>query len=271
MTLKELLLEESELSRCARTISESICEAVNTSHCKGVVLGISGGVDSSLVLSLACRAKVDVHAMILPESPGTGASDVEDAKALAKKLGVPYSVVYIGPILETLDKGFPWKDYPADRKRLALGNAKARLRMVCNYMAANLGERLVLGTGNRTEILLGYATKYGDGGVDMQPIGDLYKAQVRQLAAYVGVPEKIVNKVPTAGLWPGQTDEGELGASYDVMDEVLYYLADKQLTVRQAAEKTGNDLALVKKLYDRMQTNAHKRCMPPVTKLFDKR
>jgi len=271
MASASLLLGKEELARCEKIITGSIKKAVEDSKSKGVVLGLSGGIDSALVLSLACRAEVDVHAMILPEESVSFECDVSDSKALAESLGVGYSVVRINRVLEAIEKDFPWNDFSNERKRVSLGNAKARLRMVYNYLAANLDQRLVLGTGNKTEILLGYATKYGDGGVDMLPIGDLYKTQVRQLAAYIRVPEDIIKKVPTAGLWKGQTDEGEIGVSYDVMDEVLFQLVDMGLTVQEAVKKTDKDPSIVKMLYDRMQANSHKRSTPPITWLFDQR
>jgi len=267
--IEGLLLDKKDLARCKKVIEESIRDMVAECSCRGVVLGISGGVDSAVVLKLAHGAGVNVHALIMPEEGMTRERDVEDATSMARDLGIKYSVIKINPVLAALEKAFPWSDFPAEKKRLSLGNAKARIRMVLNYLAANLDARLVLGTGNRTEILLGYATKYGDCGVDMQPIGELYKTQVLQMAEYVGVPGRIIGKVPTAGLWKGQTDEGELGASYREMDMILHFLVDRKMTAVRTAKELSADEKLVKRLSMRIAANVHKRRAPPVTKLFD--
>jgi len=265
-----LVLDAKDLARCRKEITGSIRDMAAEGSFEGAVLGVSGGVDSAVVLKLACEAKVSVHALIMPEEGVTPASDVEDARAFAEHLGVRYSVVRIDPFLAALKASFPWDDFAAGRKRLSLGNAKARTRMVINYLAANLGNRLVLGTGNRTEILLGYATKYGDGGVDMLPIGDLYKTRVWQLARALEVPERIVSKTPTAGLWLGQTDERELGASYEEIDKLLYLMVEGGKPAAQAAKELSCSEDLADGLLERMRSGAHKRAVPPITKLFDK-
>jgi NAD+ synthase len=267
--MDKLLLDKRELDRCRRTIEKSIADYVKNCGASGAVLGLSGGIDSALVCKLAASSGIKVHAMIMPEDSISAERDVEDATALAKETCASYSVIRINKAIDAFGSSFPWGDYDPSRRTLALGNAKARVRMIYNYMAANCGNYIVLGTGNRTEILLGYATKYGDGGVDMQPIGALYKTQVRQMASLVGVPQKIIDKVPTAGLWKGQTDEGELGASYDVMDRVLFSLAEENRSVPETAKQTGEQESLVRRLQERMTRNAHKRALPPVVGLFD--
>jgi len=235
----------------------------------GAVLGLSGGVDSALVFRLACASGIKVHALIMPEDGVSSDDDTADAISLAEEAGAGYSVIKINRIVEAFDSVFPWGDFEPGRKIPALGNAKARIRMTCNYLAANTSGMLVLGTGNRTEILLGYATKYGDGGVDIQPIGSLYKTQVQSLARIAGVPEGIINKVPTAGLWRGQTDEGELGAAYADMDRVLFSLVEEEKSVEETAAELMLDVSLVSRLYGRVKANEHKRRLPPVIDLFD--
>lgn len=267
--MKSLNLEKKDLAACQETIEKSIRNFVSESGASGAVIGLSGGVDSSLVFRLACGSGIKVHAMIMPEGSMSPGGDVRDAISLADEANADYSLIDIGRAVDVFDSSFPWITWDKSRHRPALGNVKARVRMVYNYLAANCGDMIVLGTGNRTEILLGYATKYGDGGVDLQPIGSLYKSQVRQLAAYVGVPRKIIDKVPTAGLWAGQTDEGELGASYADMDRVLFSLVEEKKGVRQTACELGLDESLVGGLNGRMLKNAHKRCVPPVPGLFD--
>jgi NAD+ synthase len=263
-----LSLTKSDLEVCRKKITESIKKIVEESNSSGVVLGLSGGVDSALVLKLAVDSGVDVLALIMPEEGITSQADVEDAVSLAKSAGVKYSIIKLNSVISAVEETFPWKDFPAENKRCAYGNSKARVRMVMNYLAANCGKRIVLGTGNRTEILLGYSTKYGDGGVDIQPIGNLLKTQVRQLALYMSVPEKIVNKVPTAGLWVGQTDEGEIGASYDDMDKIFYSLTVDGLSADKTAKKVRVDKSLVEKLIHRMESNRHKGAAPKIVKLF---
>jgi NAD+ synthase len=267
--MDKLLLEKEELKFCQKTIEKSIGDYVRGCGASGAVLGVSGGIDSALVCKLACGSGIKVHAMIMPEDSVSPEGDVKDAIGLAKECGASYSLIKINKAIDAFNSTFPWNDYDPGRRTLALGNAKARVRMIYNYLAANCGNMIVLGTGNRTEILLGYATKYGDGGVDMQPIGALYKTQVRQVASFLGVPQKIIDKAPTAGLWKGQTDEGELGASYADMDRILFSLVEKRKSVRETAKQLQADESLVKRLNERMISNEHKRALPPVVRLFD--
>jgi len=267
--MDKLLLERKELISGQKTIEKSIRDYVSSCGASGAILGLSGGIDSALVCKLACGSGIKVHAMIMPEDSVSMQGDVQDAIALAKDCGASYSVIKINKAIEAFDSTFPWPDYDSGKRTLALGNAKARVRMIYNYMAANCGNRIVLGTGNRTEILLGYATKYGDGGVDIQPIGALYKTQVRQMASLAGVPQRIIDKAPTAGLWTGQTDEGELGAKYEDMDRILFSLVEENRSVPETAKRVSADEALVMRLWDRMIRNEHKRALPPVVRLFD--
>jgi NAD+ synthase len=264
----KLILDEKALDKCKEKIEGSIRAIVKESDSRGCILGLSGGIDSSLVLSLAASSGIDVHALIMPENGVSSEEDVRDAVDLARSLNVSCSTIRINPILDSIDKVFPWEEFRQNEKKTCFGNAKARVRMTLNYLAANMERRIVLGTGNKTEILLGYSTKYGDGGVDIQPVGDLYKSQIRQLARHVGVPERILAKVPSAGLWPGQTDEGEIGASYGDMDRILYFLVDEGLSIKETSKRMGATPAEVEKIRLMMKRNSHKREMPKVTKLF---
>jgi len=267
--MERLLLKRKDLASFQKTIEKSISDHVRKCGASGAVLGLSGGIDSALVCKLACGSGIKVHAMIMPEDSISAEGDVADAINLAEECGASCSVIKINNAIDALDSSFPWRDYDPNKRTPALGNAKARVRMIYNYMAANCGNMLVLGTGNRTEILLGYATKYGDAGVDIQPIGALYKTQVRQMASIAGVPQKIIDKVPTAGLWMGQTDEGELGAKYEVMDRILFSLVEENRSVSETAESVCADESLVMRLRERMIKNGHKRALPPIVKLFD--
>jgi len=263
-----LVLDDKALDACKKKIEGSIRSIVKESGSRGCILGLSGGVDSSLVLTLAESSGADIHALIMPEKGVTSEGDVRDALDLARSKNVPCSTIWINPILDSIDASFPWKGFESKEKKICFGNAKARVRMTLNYLAANMDRRIVLGTGNKTEILLGYSTKYGDGGVDIQPIGDLYKTQIRQLARHVGVPEKIVSKVPTAGLWPGQTDEGEIGASYEDIDRMLHLLVDEGFSMKETAKRLGAPIKTVEKISLMIDKNSHKREMPKVTRLF---
>jgi len=260
-------LDDRQLEYCRKTIESAICSFVKESGAKGAVVAVSGGIDSAVVLSLAASV-VDVHALVMPEMDVTDKMDVKDAEVLAKSLKVPYSVIEIKGAVDSVVEAFPWVCFSSrGNKRLALANIKPRLRMVFNYVAANLDSRVVLGTSNRTELLLGYFTKFGDGGCDFEPIGALYKTQIRQLARYLEVPERIISKKPSAGLWPGQTDEGELGANYDVIDEILHLLADKDSCVADVAKELGVGEGVVEKMHCMMLKGRHKLTMPKVVEL----
>ena len=256
-----LRLNETQLKLCEEKIKNFIKGEVKKAKTIGGVIALSGGIDSSLVATLASRV-IDLKALILPEVGVNRPEDIEDAKSLANALGINYEVIKINPILEKIREARAVKD------KIAWANVKPRVRMLLNYLVANEEKRIVIGTSNKTELLLGYFTKYGDGGVDILPIGDLYKTQVRQLARFVGVPEKIIEKPPSAGLWKGQTDEAELGATYEVMDKILYLLVDKGLAKGEVAEELGVELSLVERLERKMEENEHKRKMPKILKIF---
>ena len=206
------------------------------------VVGVSGGVDSAVCCTLAVRAlgKENVTAILMPEKGLTKRENVEDGVKLAKKLGVKYYVVPINPFLKQYEK-LPWK-----ANKHAYINKKARVRATILYHFANTFDALVVGTGNKTEALLGYGTKYGDLACDIFFIGDLYKTDVWKLAEYLGVDERIRKKTPTAELFHGQTDEGELGYPYAEMDAML-----KKKDAR---------------LMRRVKANAHKMKFPYVVK-----
>jgi len=224
----------------------------------GAVVGISGGIDSAVVAALCVRAlgKDNVLGLLLPEDRPTA-----EALKTVKWLGIPSRTVRIGPLVKAVSKEAPKK-----AGRSVLGNVKARLRMVLLYLEANQSGRLVVGTGNKSELLVGYFTKHGDGGVDLAPIGDLYKTQVRALAAALGVPESVRALVPTAGLYPGQTDEGELGISYPKLDSILMGI-ELRLERARIAEKAGVPITEVDRIAARVRSAVHKRHLPPIPKL----
>lgn len=243
-------------------IEAFIVHSLRDSGRKGVVIGLSGGVDSALVAKLCADAlgPAQVLAVGLPE--GNGGPDLKDARKFAKALGIEFRIIGIAPIVTALEKRL--KAFAADR--VARGNLRARARMIVLYFIANTEDRVVMGTGNKSEDLTGYFSKWGDGGVDFLPIGDLYKTQVKEMARHLGVPPAIVDKVPTAGLWPGQTDEGELGITYDELDRILLGI-ELQLEPEAIAEKAGVPLDHVKYVLSLVAKSVHKRKMPLIPKV----
>ena len=249
-------------------IGDFLEEKLQESGAKGYIVGLSGGVDSATSFMLAVRrlGKERVRVLIMPDSDVTPEEDVEDAKRLASLAGVEYHVIDIKPIVRVYASTIPV--YSGDEEdKVPLGNLRARIRMSLLYYYANKYNLLVLGTGDRSEILIGYFTKYGDGAVDVLPIGILYKSQVRRLAAYMGVPEKIAFKPSSPRLWPGQTAEGELGVSYDMIDLVLYAVFDLNIAPEEVPEATGVPEEVVKAVMDRYEASRHKREPPPTPPL----
>jgi len=245
------------IPRLTSFISEEVAKAGR----KRVVLGMSGGVDSSLVAHLAALAlgPSNVYALLLPFRTSSQES-LAHARLEIDKLGIPHRVIEITPIAETLFRQLP----SMDRRRM--GNAMARLRMIVLYDQSEEHEALVIGTSNKTEMLLGYGTLHGDTAWALNPIGDLYKTQVRQLARAVGVDEVIINKVPTADLWAGQTDEGEIGLTYDMIDRVLYLLFDRGLAPAEIAA-LGYPQEAIGRVVGMVAASEFKRRLAPVAKL----
>lgn len=228
------------------------------------VLGLSGGIDSALVAYLTAEAlgPKNVRALRMPHVSSSQAS-LDHAQLIIDDLGIQHDTVEITPMVEPLFARF--EDMDATRK----GNVMARQRMIILFDQSMAWNALVMGTSNKTETLLGYTTIYGDNAAAIQPIGDLYKHQVRQLARAVGVPDVIVNKPPSADLWPGQTDEGELGYTYDEADQVLHLLVDRRYTLDEVVE-TGFPEKLVHAIWLTVRRTQYKRELPVVAKLSER-
>jgi NAD+ synthase len=228
----------------------------------GVVVGLSGGIDSALVARLARDALGPDHVLgvQLPDA-SFPESLLHETEAYAHELGIESRTIPIEPFERAYRTVLPEL---ADR--VALGNAKARIRMIVLYAIARERRRLVAGTGNKSELLLGYFTKYGDGGVDLLPLGDLYKTDVRAVAEELGLPAAIRGRPPTAGLWEGQTDEGELGISYTDVDQILYGL-EQLRTEAEIVTLTGFPLERVHAVAERVARFRHKRRPPPIPKV----
>ena len=224
---------------------------------------MSGGIDSSLVAKL-CADAIEpqrVLGMWLGDGPPEG-EDYRDARDWAHALHISLRAVDITALVRA------FKDLlqidPEDN--VALGNVKARVRMIVLYDTARRENRLVMGTGNKSELLCGYFTVFGDGGVDFLPIGDLYKTQVREMATFVGIPERIVRKIPTAGLWAGQTDQDELGVTYEVLDRVLLGM-ELRMSPEDIAERAGVPIETVEHVERLHRATIHKRKPPLIPKV----
>jgi len=249
-----------DYSRVTIKLVDFIRRVVEEAGAKGVVVGLSGGVDSTVTAYLAVKALGSdrVLGLIMPDSDVSSEDDVKDAIWVAKTLSIRYKVIDIKPIVAAYITSL---GYEPDRK--SKGNLRARIRMSLLYLHANMEGLLVAGTGDRSEILLGYFTKYGDGGVDMLPIGCLYKTQVRALARYLGVPSKIAEKPSSPRHWPGHLAEEELGIKYEEADLILYALFDLGLSPEEAEEATGLPRAKVERVLELHRNSAHKRSLPP--------
>ncbi len=234
----------------AERIAAWIREQVERAGATGVVLGLSGGVDSATVAGLATRAlgPERVLGAILPAH--SQPQDVEHAELTARVFGLEPVTIDLSEPFDLLKRVLPPGNPLAD------ANLKPRLRMLTLYHLANSLGRMVIGTGNKTELMVGYFTKYGDGGVDLLPLGGLYKRDVRALAREIGVPEEIIAKPPSAGLWAGQTDEAEMGISYEQLDGILAGL--------ERGETSGYPPDLVAKVTSMIARSEHKRRLPPI-------
>ncbi len=261
-SIKSLRLNTLEISR---KITEFISEEVRKSGLAGAIIAVSGGIDSALTLSLTAKAlgPERVRAVTMPERDITPERDIMDVLRLTAMYDVTCDIVEITPALEALSGALPLYD-PSNR--LVTGNLRPRIRMIVSYHYANALNMMVMGSSNKTELMTGYFTKYGDGGVDLMPLGDLYKCQVRQLARHMGVPQEIIDKTPTAGFWPGQSDEGEMGASYDTIDLILWG-NENSFSAQEIALGINMDIGLVESILARVERNEHKRRLPLLLRL----
>jgi NAD+ synthase len=244
-------------------IQSFIKQKVDEAKADGVVIGLSGGLDSVVVTKLCADSlgPNKVLVLIMPET-ATPEEDIKDALGFASSLGVDYRVIDITELVESFTSLLS----PENLDIKTVGNIKARCRMVLLYIHANLGNRIVMGASNKSELLTGYFTKFGDGGVDFSPIGDLYKTQIKELAKVMDIPENIVGKPPSAGLAQGQTDENELGITYKDLDRILLGI-ELKLDVKEIAKRTGINENEVSRIQDIVNRNVHKRKMPLIPKL----
>lgn len=258
--LPEELIIDTDAAR--RIIGEFIRAQLSQAGFGKVLLGLSGGIDSALVAYLAAEAigAENVLAILMPYR--TSSPDSRgDAEIIVEDLGLPDELVDISAIVD----GY-FDESRADATPLRRGNFMARARMCVLYDHSVTWNGLVIGTGNKTEALIGYSTLWGDSASAFNPIGDLYKSQVRQLSAAIGVPDAVITKAPSADLWPGQTDEDEVGLSYAEVDRILFRLVDRRLNLDEVVAD-GFERQLVERV-DRMVAGSEfKRQVPPIAKI----
>lgn len=265
LSLEALVMDSKSISNAINKTTEFISKQVNKSKLDGSIVAVSGGIDSAVTLSLAVKAlgKDKVRAVTMPERDITPKDDVNDVMRLVEVLGVTCDVVDVTPILHVIRLKLPlYNNYPLT----AFGNIKTRVRMAISYHYANVLRSMVIGSTNKTEWLTGYFTKYGDGGVDLMPIADFFKTQVRQLALNLDIPSRIIDKTPTAGLWLGQSDEEELGIKYELLDLILYG-CERGMNAEEISGGLDMEISEVERVLKRVKINEHKRRLPLILRL----
>jgi NAD+ synthase len=258
MTAKDRLLNKPTAAQISKKISRFISNYVSKSSARGIVIGLSGGLDSSVVLKLCVNAigPTKVLGLIMP-SDTTPKADIQHAMDLAEDLKMRYLVIDINPIIGKYEEALP------GNKR-ARGNLMARIRMNLLYYFAGVNQYLVAGTSDKSEIQIGYFTKYGDGAADILPIADLYKTEVRELASHLQIPAEIIEKKSSPRLWDNHLAEEEIGMDYEIIDAILHLL-EKKASSKTIASKLGISIKNVKKIKDMIHASAHKRHPPSIS------
>jgi NAD+ synthase len=251
-----------ELAR--RILTGFLYSEISRAGFSRAVIALSGGLDSALSCYLAAEALGAQNVLVIRMPYKTSSQDsLDHAQLVIDALGVQSMTVPITEMADPLFERFP------DASPVRRGNVMARLRMIVLYDQSEAFRGLVVGTGNKTEILLGYSTLYGDSACALNPLGDLYKTQVRQLSRAIGVPEPILVKPPSADLWLGQTDEGELGFTYEEVDRLLFLLVDQRYSPQECVQ-AGFKEEFVHKVVERVRRNQFKRVLPPIAKLTNR-
>ena len=251
-------IPELDIEKTNQDIVNFIKSKVSEAKTDGIIVGLSGGIDSTLVAHLACEALGNdkVFGIIMP-STTTPTEDKIHGIEIAQKLGIDYKEIAIDSILNEF-----LSMTQLEENKLAIGNLKARIRMSIIYYYANANNYLVCGTGNKSELLIGYFTKYGDGACDIEPIGDLYKTEVYKLSQHLDVPKEIREKPPRAGLWNNQTDEDELGMNYALIDQILYLCTEKKMEKTEIAEELEIPASDVDMIITKIIRSTHKSKVP---------
>jgi NAD+ synthase len=257
---------DAEIKKVYENLISEIKAFFKNNSLSKAVIGLSGGIDSAVCAKLVADAigKANIKALLLPVKGLSSEENIQDGVEFCKLNGIGYSVVFINNFIGQFEK-LDWT-----QKKIAKMNLASRLRAVILYNYANSNNSIVIGTSNKTEIFMGYFTKYGDGAADIEIIGDLFKCEVRQLARFLKISEKIINKAPTAELYPGQTDEKELGMSYDELDGILKLYIEEKIPSEDIIKK-GFDKELVDSIINKIKSSEHKRSMPPILNAKGKR
>jgi len=254
--LKQDILNEiinQDYETITKKIEEFLVNQVKNANADGLILGMSGGIDSAVLGYLAKRVlKEKTLALIMPDSTITPKTETEDALNMIDKIGVEYKLIDIKPIVNEYTKYLEPNDW-------AVGNLRARIRTNILYYYANAKNYLVLGSSDKSEYLIGYFTKYGDGASDLTPIISLYKTQVREIAKHIGVPENIIQKKSSPHLWKDHEAEKEIGVVYEVVDSILYCIHDKKLSINETVSKTEIPKETIEKIQQLVVKSQHKR------------
>jgi len=248
-------IKNQDYASITNTLEKFLSDQMEKSHTKGVILGLSGGIDSA-VLAYLCKRQIKEKtvALIMPDTSITPKSETDDALKMISLTGIEYKLIDIKPILNEYSMYLEPNDW-------AKGNLRARIRTNILYYYANSKNYLVLGSSDKSEYLLGYFTKYGDGASDITPIISLYKLQVREIAKHLGVPKNIISKKSSPHLWKEHEAEEELGATYEEIDSILYCLFEKNLSIEKTTELTEIDGAMVEKIHQQNINSEHKRSL----------
>ncbi len=262
---KEQMGAQKEMRIDCEDVSEKIAGFLRDYFKKSgrgkAIVGLSGGIDSAVAAILCTNAlgQENTFAVMMPYSDISSLESISNAKLIIERLGLSNIRVDIAEAVNVFIKRKP--------DQIGLGNIMARVRMIYLYQLARERQGLVIGTCNKSEILLGYFTRYGDGASDIEPIGSLYKTQVYQLAKYLKVPERIIKQPPSAELWKGQTDERELGYSYDFLDALFYLMYDRNMPTRKLIDEYGYKETDIKNIQEGVERNVFKSELPPICEI----
>ncbi len=247
-------IKNQDYASITESIEKFLSKQIEKNHAKGVILGLSGGIDSA-VLAYICKRKLKEKtlALIMPDTSITP-TETEDALKMISLTGIEHKLIDVKPIVNEYTMYLE----PNEKAR---GNLRARIRTNILYYYANSKNYLVLGSSDKSEHLIGYFTKFGDGASDLTPIISLYKLQVREIAKYLGVPDNIISKKSSPHLWKDHEAEEELGVSYEEIDSILYCLFEKKLSVDETAKTTQMEKSIVKKIYELNINSEHKRLL----------
>ena len=262
LTIEKLVIDPEIISG---KVIKFIRKSVDDSGLAGAVIAVSGGIDSAVVLGLAVNALGSdrVWAVTIPERDITPKRDITDVMQLTQQFNVTCDTVDITDIIHNFEDSLP--NY-SESHQVTKGNLKPRIRMIVSYYYANNLNAMVIGSSNKTEYMTGYFTKHGDGGVDMMPLASFYKCQIRQLAEYLQLPRNIIDKAPSAGLWPNQTDEGEIGLDYDNLDLIIHG-NEIGMSPNVIGEELNLEISKVEDILNRIKRNEHKRHLPLILRL----